>query len=68
MNRVTRLMVAIGLCLGLMGCSNTPKEDLGLVGGGVVGGAAGYALSGGPVGTAAGAVGGAYVGKRLAEE
>lgn len=68
MNRVTRLVVALGLCVGLIGCSNTPNEDLGLVGGGVLGGAAGYALTDSPLGTAAGAVGGAYVGKRLAEE
>lgn len=68
MNKVTRIVAALGLCVGLLGCSNTPKEDLGLVGGGVVGGAAGYALGGNALGTAAGAVGGAYVGKRLTED
>lgn len=54
-------LLSVGL---LTACTN---QDLGTVGGGVVGGVAGNALTGGSgVGTAVGAVGGAFVGNRLA--
>jgi osmotically inducible lipoprotein OsmB len=46
-------------------CTN---QDVGMVGGGVVGGAAGAALThGSPIGAVVGAVGGGYVGSKLAQ-
>lgn len=55
--------VLVGTSL-ITGCKRT---DVGLVSGGVIGAAAGNALTGGSgVGTAVGAVGGAYAGHELA--
>jgi osmotically inducible lipoprotein OsmB len=50
----------------LTGCTSSQRKDAGTVGGAVLGGIAGSALTGGSTaGTIAGAVGGGYVGRQL---
>lgn len=51
----------------LSSCANFTKRDAGTVGGAVVGGVAGHALTGSTLGTVAGAAGGAYIGNQLAK-
>ncbi|RDI48580.1 glycine zipper 2TM domain-containing protein [Aquicella lusitana] len=66
MKQLLTIVATIVCVIGLTGASCS-RQDMGMVGGGVVGGAAGHALTGGSaVGTVAGAVGGAYVGRELA--
>jgi osmotically inducible lipoprotein OsmB len=50
--------------LGLAGCAGMDRQTAGTVGGAVVGGVAGDALIGGPVGTVGGAAAGAYLGNQ----
>lgn len=50
--------------LGLTGCAGMDRQTAGTVGGAVVGGVAGDALIGGPVGTVGGAAAGAYLGNQ----
>lgn len=52
----------------LAGCTSNPtKEEIGTVGGAVVGGIVGSALTGGSgVGTVGGAAAGSYIGNRIA--
>jgi hypothetical protein len=50
----------------LTGCAHTSRGDVGLLAGGVAGGAAGSVLTNGsPLGVVAGAVGGAFAGREL---
>jgi osmotically inducible lipoprotein OsmB len=69
MNRML-LALCAAASLGLAACSSSPtKEQIGTVGGAVVGGAAGSAVSGGSnVGTIGGAAAGAIIGKEVGEE
>ena len=51
--------------MGLTGCASMDKQTAGTVGGAVIGGVAGNALIGGPIGTVGGAAAGAYVGNQV---
>ena len=53
------------ILMGLTGCANMDRQTAGTVGGAVVGGAIGNAVTGNPVGTIGGAAGGAYIGNRV---
>lgn len=62
------LVCAVVLAMSLLtACQSFGRRDAGTVGGAVVGGLAGNAITGGSaLGTVAGAAGGAYVGNQLA--
>lgn len=62
----TRLVAAAiaASLLGLTGCANMDRQTAGTVGGAVLGGVAGDALIGGPLGTVGGAAAGAYIGNQ----
>ena len=67
MKKTAAVLCTIMLASSLTTMTACRRSDMGLVAGGVVGGFAGNALTGGSgVGTAVGAVGGAYVGHELA--
>ena len=54
---------------GMVGCSSTPtNQQIGTGVGAVVGGVAGSALFGGPVGTIGGAAAGAVVGNEISKK
>ena len=59
--------VAVASVLGLSGCANMDRQTAGVVGGAALGGLAGDALIGGPLGTAGGAAAGAYIGNEAAK-
>ncbi|RDI48579.1 glycine zipper 2TM domain-containing protein [Aquicella lusitana] len=66
MNKILITLGTLVLAASLAGAA-CQRQDVGMVAGGVVGGAAGHELTGGSaLGTVAGAVGGAYVGRELA--
>jgi len=69
MKKILISNIAIILTVGLLtGCTTSQRQDTGMVAGGVLGGVAGSALSGGnTAATIAGAVGGGYVGRELAD-
>jgi osmotically inducible lipoprotein OsmB len=68
MKKVASVCALILVTSLLSACANFTKRDAGTVGGAVVGGVAGHALTGGSaLGTVAGAAGGAYVGNTLAK-
>lgn len=68
MKKIVTIAIAGVLAIGLAGCQNVQKRDVGLVTGGVVGGVVGNAVTGGSaVGTGVGAVGGALVGSKIGE-
>jgi osmotically inducible lipoprotein OsmB len=50
--------------IALTGCAGMDRQTAGTVGGAVVGGVAGDALIGGPLGTVGGAAAGAYIGNQ----
>jgi osmotically inducible lipoprotein OsmB len=52
------------ILMGLTGCANMDRQSAGTVGGAVVGGAVGNAVTSNPVGTIGGAAAGAYIGNR----
>jgi uncharacterized protein YcfJ len=63
-----KVSLICSLILSVSLLSACQRSDVGLVGGGVIGGVAGNALTGGSgIGTAVGAVGGAFVGHQLAK-
>jgi osmotically inducible lipoprotein OsmB len=62
---VASFALIIVMCL-TSACTTSERKDTGMVAGGVIGGVAGSALTGGSaVGTIAGAVGGGYIGRQL---
>lgn len=66
----THLAVAILAAATLAACSSNPtKQEIGTVGGAVVGGIIGSALTGGSgAGTVGGAAAGSYIGNRIGSE
>ncbi len=67
MNRTYKLMAVSAVVLNLAACGHNPsREQLGTLGGAVVGGATGSVLSGGgTLGTVGGAAAGAIIGQEL---
>jgi osmotically inducible lipoprotein OsmB len=63
----TILATLAAILMGLTGCANMDRQTAGTVGGAVVGGAIGNAVTGNPVGTIGGAAGGAYIGNRATD-
>lgn len=68
MNRI--LLALFAASLAVTACSSSPnREQIGTVGGAVLGGTAGSAVTGGSkVGTIGGAAAGAIIGKEVGEE
>ena len=66
----TRLVAAAiaASLLGLTGCANMDRQTAGTVGGAVLGGVAGDALIGGPLGTVGGAAAGTYIGNQATKK
>lgn len=64
MNTKILAAVAAAAVMGLSGCANMDRQTAGTVGGAVLGGVAGDALIGGPLGTVGGAAAGAYIGNQ----
>jgi hypothetical protein len=65
MKNFIAMIIATGF---LSACTTGEKHTSSIIGGGVVGGITGSVITGGnPVGAAAGAVGGALIGNRLAK-
>ena len=64
MNTKILAAVAAATVMGLSGCANMDRQTAGTVGGAVLGGVAGDALLGGPLGTVGGAAAGAYIGNQ----
>ena len=60
----TILTTLAAILMGLAGCANVDRQTAGTVGGAVVGGAVGNAVTSNPVGTIGGAAAGAYIGNR----
>lgn len=65
MKKLSSMLVVCLLSLGLASCSTMRDEDVGLLAGGVAGGAIGSAVSGG---NTAATIGGAVVGGALGRE
>jgi osmotically inducible lipoprotein OsmB len=65
MNTKMIAAVAAAAVMGLSGCASMDRQTAGTVGGAVVGGVAGNALIGGPVGTVGGAAAGALIGNQV---
>jgi osmotically inducible lipoprotein OsmB len=70
MDRKLLAIAAAAVSLGLAACGHNPtKEQIGTVGGAVLGGAAGSAVTGGStLGTVGGAAAGAIIGKEVGED
>ncbi|OGT59611.1 MAG: hypothetical protein A3F14_03035 [Gammaproteobacteria bacterium RIFCSPHIGHO2_12_FULL_43_28] len=67
MKRLLITLSTILLVMGLAGATCS-RQDVGMTAGGIIGGVAGSELTGGSgVGTVAGAVGGAYLGRELSK-
>jgi osmotically inducible lipoprotein OsmB len=69
MNRLRVTLLGAFFALNLAACGSNPtREQIGTVGGAVVGGAAGHAVTGGStIGTVGGAAAGAIIGKEVGE-
>jgi osmotically inducible lipoprotein OsmB len=67
MKRLILGSIAAIAVAGILGGCSMSKQSQGTIAGGAVGGIAGYALGGGPVGTVLGAAGGAVVGNQLSK-
>jgi osmotically inducible lipoprotein OsmB len=61
----TILAALAAILMGLTGCANIDRQTAGTVGGAVVGGVVGDAVTSNPVGTIGGAAAGAYIGNRV---
>jgi len=59
--------LAAASLLGLAGCAGMDRQTAGTVGGAVVGGVVGDALTGSTLGTVGGAAAGAYLGREAAK-
>jgi len=59
--------IAAASLLGLAGCAGMDRQTAGTVGGAVVGGVVGDALTGSTLGTVGGAAAGAYLGREAAK-
>ena len=70
MTQLRLITLAMAAGLGLAACGHDPtREEIGTVGGAVLGGAVGHGLSGGGgVGTVGGAAAGALIGKEVGED
>ena len=64
--RFVAAAIAAASLLGLAGCAGMDRETTGTVGGAVVGGVVGDALTGSTLGTVGGAAAGAYLGREAA--
>ncbi len=53
--------------LGLTGCANMDRQDMGTLGGAAAGAVVGDAVIGGPLGTLGGAAAGGYIGNRATD-
>lgn len=69
-DRKLSTIAALLVCASLAACGHNPsREDIGTVGGAVVGGAVGHAITGGGgLGTVGGAAAGAIIGKEIGED
>ena len=70
MNVMSRTALLAATALGLAGCANLPgsRQTQGAVAGAGAGALAGYAVSDGAIAPVLGAVGGAVLGDKLAED
>ena len=65
MNTKLIAAVAAAAVMGLSGCANMDKQTAGTIGGAAIGGVAGNALIGGPLGVVGGAAAGGLIGHEV---
>ncbi|HWI83611.1 glycine zipper 2TM domain-containing protein [Ramlibacter sp.] len=65
--KIVAAALAAASLLGLAGCAGMDRQTAGTVGGAVVGGVVGDALTGSTLGTVGGAAAGAYLGREAAK-
>ena len=65
MNTKLIAAVAAAAVMGLSGCANMDKQTAGTIGGAAIGGVAGNALVGGPLGVVGGAAAGGLIGHEV---
>ena len=65
MNTKLIAAVAAAAVMGLSGCASMDRQTAGTIGGAAIGGVAGNALVGGPLGVIGGAAAGGYIGHEV---
>jgi osmotically inducible lipoprotein OsmB len=65
MKTLAIFLISFFMSLSLSSCANMSRQDQGMIGGGVIGGVAGGAITRSPIGAAVGAVGGGLIGRQV---